>query len=111
MTSPRPKARGLELDDETRCAHWRSNLDIVALRLPCCGIYYACRDCHDALAGHEAKVWPAEAWDEKVALCGACGEEMNLQDYLACEDRCPACAAPFNPGCRKHRHLYFEVAD
>ena len=104
----RPSVFGLDLDGETRCRHWHSPRDIVALRLPCCGRYYACRDCHDALAGHPARVWPRAAFDQPAALCGACGHEMSAAVYLACADRCPACAAPFNPGCRLHRHLYFE---
>ena len=27
---------------------------------------------------------------------------------LAADDACPACGAPFNPGCRRHRDRYFE---
>ena len=107
MRSARPPVFGLGLDPETRCAHWRSALDIVALKLACCGTYYACRDCHDALAGHPAKVWPRSA-SGIVAMCGACGEEMTIDAYLDCADQCPNCGAPFNPGCRKHRRLYFE---
>ena len=105
----RPPVHGLELDPQTRCAHWRGPLDVVTLRLPCCGVYYACRECHDALAGHPAEVWPAAEREARVALCGACAGELTLAAYLACEDRCPLCAAAFNPGCRKHRHLYFAA--
>jgi len=106
--SARPAVHGVDLDPQTRCAHWRSPLDIVALKLRCCGAYYACRDCHDALAGHPAQVWPRADWDAPAVLCGACGAEMSVRQYLACDDRCPTCAAPFNPGCKLHRHLYFE---
>jgi uncharacterized CHY-type Zn-finger protein len=104
----RPAVHGLDLDPQTRCAHWHGPLDIVALRLPCCGLYYACRDCHDALADHPARVWPRAEQDAAAAMCGACGAEMSVREYLACDDRCPACGAAFNPGCRLHRHLYFE---
>jgi uncharacterized CHY-type Zn-finger protein len=55
-------------------------------------------------------VWPIAERDRKAILCGACGLEMSIHDYLACADRCPACAAHFNPGCASHHHLYFEVA-
>jgi uncharacterized CHY-type Zn-finger protein len=106
--SVRPPVRGLDLDPQTRCAHWHSALDIVALKLRCCGAYYACRDCHDALAGHPAQVWPRADWDAPAVLCGGCGAEMSVAQYLACDDRCPACAAPFNPGCKLHRPRYFE---
>ena len=104
----RPPVFGIDLDAQTRCAHWRSPLDIVALKMRCCGTYYACRDCHDALADHAAEVWPKADWDAAAVLCGACGAELNVTQYLACDDRCPACAAPFNPGCKLHRRLYFE---
>lgn len=107
MNAP-PEVRGLELDAQSRCAHWHSPLDIVALKMRCCGVYYACRDCHDALADHRAQVWPREARDTLAVLCGACGAELCIAAYLACDDACPACAAPFNPGCKLHRHLYFE---
>jgi uncharacterized CHY-type Zn-finger protein len=106
--SGRPAVRGVDLDDATRCAHWRSSLDIVALKMRCCGVYWACRDCHDALADHPAAVWPRAEWQTPAVLCGACGTELSIAAYLACDDTCPACAAPFNPGCKLHRHLYFE---
>jgi len=56
----RPTVHGLELDAQTRCAHWRSPLDIVAIRMWCCGAYYACRQCHDAMADHPAQLWDPE---------------------------------------------------
>jgi uncharacterized CHY-type Zn-finger protein len=74
----------------------------------CCGVYYACKDCHVALAGHAIAVWPRGEWDAPAVLCGACGVEMTIREYLDCESRCPACGAGFNPGCRKHHHFYFE---
>jgi uncharacterized CHY-type Zn-finger protein len=46
--SPRPPIRGIELDAQTCCAHWYSPRDIVAIKMKCCGVYYACKDCHDA---------------------------------------------------------------
>jgi uncharacterized CHY-type Zn-finger protein len=104
----RPAVFGLDLDPQTRCAHWRSPLDVIALKMKCCGAYYACRECHDALAGHLAEVWPHAEWDQPAVLCGACGEELSIRRYIDCENRCPACGAPFNPGCRLHHHLYFE---
>jgi uncharacterized CHY-type Zn-finger protein len=104
----RPAVFGLELDPQTRCAHWRSPLDVIAIKMKCCGAYYACRECHDALADHTAEVWPREYWDQPAVLCGVCGEELSVQQYLDCQNRCPACGAPFNPGCRLHHHLYFE---
>jgi uncharacterized CHY-type Zn-finger protein len=104
----RPEVRGVDLDAETRCAHWHSALDVIAIRMKCCGVYYACRECHDALAGHPAHIWPQAERDTPAVLCGACGLEMTVHQYLCCADRCPGCDAAFNPGCRHHYHLYFE---
>ena len=106
----RPAVHGQSLDPQTRCAHWHSELDIIAIKMRCCSAYYACRECHDELAGHPAALWPQAEWDEPAVLCGACGTELSVRDYLACESQCPACRARFNPGCHKHRRLYFATA-
>jgi uncharacterized CHY-type Zn-finger protein len=108
MERSRPPVRGLDLDSETRCAHWHSPLDVIAIRMRCCGIYYACKDCHEALAGHAIVVWPRDEWDRPAVLCGVCGMEMTIRQYLGCDNRCPGCGAAFNPGCSSHRHFYFE---
>jgi uncharacterized CHY-type Zn-finger protein len=108
--NPRKPVHGLDVDAQTRCAHWRSPLDIVAIRIKCCGVYYACKDCHEALAGHPIEVWPPDEWDRLAVMCGACGAELAIAAYLASSDACPACHAPFNPGCRLHRRFYFETA-
>jgi uncharacterized CHY-type Zn-finger protein len=100
---------GVNLDPQTRCAHYNSALDIIAIKMKCCGTYYACKDCHDALAGHDIAVWPREEWDQPAVLCGACGVEMSIHQYLGCFNKCPACSSPFNPGCRNHYHFYFEA--
>jgi uncharacterized CHY-type Zn-finger protein len=109
MTELRPQVHGVGLDGQTRCAHYRTPVDIIAIKMRCCGHYYACKDCHDALARHAVEVWPREAWDAKAVLCGACGVELTVRQYLECGNRCPGCGAGFNPGCRKHYHFYFET--
>jgi uncharacterized CHY-type Zn-finger protein len=110
-TGVRPTAHGLDLDPQTRCAHWHGPLDVIALKMRCCGAYYACRECHDALAGHPARVWPKAEWDQPAVLCGACGTELSIRAYLACASQCPVCGAGFNPGCYMHRHLYFATGE
>ena len=49
-------------------------------------------------------------WDQVAVLCGVCGVELSVREYLACGNTCPACKAPFNPGCRNHYPFYFERA-
>jgi uncharacterized CHY-type Zn-finger protein len=111
MPPSRPEVRGVDLDAQTRCAHYRTALDVVAIRMKCCGVYYACKDCHEALAGHPLEVWPRSEWSQPAVLCGACGAEMSIAQYLACGYQCPACGAAFNPGCGKHAHFYFAGAE
>lgn len=111
--SPRaaaPRVHGLALTALTQCAHWHSPLDIVAIKHKCCGAYYACISCHDALAGHISAVWPrSEQATAKAVLCGWCSNEMTVAEYLQCGNVCPRCEAAFNPGCKTHHGLYFEV--
>ena len=109
-TTTRPVVHGQSLDPQTRCAHWHGDLDIIAIKMRCCSTDYACRGRHDELAGRPAAVWPAAEWDAAAILCGACGTELSVRAYLACESQCPACRARFNPGCHRHRHLYFASA-
>ncbi len=109
--SPRsPQVHGLNLDPQTRCLHYHKPTDIIAIKMKCCGLYYACKDCHLALAGHPIEVWPQFEWHQPAVLCGACRTELTISQYLQCDTRCPACQAPFNPACRNHHHFYFERA-
>ena len=99
---------GVDVDANSRCAHWNSELDIIALRFKCCGRWYSCFDCHQALADHVAEVWPRSERDANAVLCGGCGSQLSINEYLNCNSTCPKCMAAFNPGCAKHYHLYFE---
>lgn len=107
MSATRPTVRGLNLDAQTRCAHWHGPTDIIAIHMKCCREYYACKDCHEALAGHPIEVWPHKEWSTPAVLCGACGTELTIRQYMQSGYRCPSCAATFNPGCRNHYHFYF----
>lgn len=99
----------MEVDPGTRCAHYHSPLDIIAIKMACCGVYYACKDCHEVLAGHDIAVWPRRDWDVRAVLCGACGHELTVREYMNCGYVCPHCGAGFNPGCREHYRFYFET--
>jgi uncharacterized CHY-type Zn-finger protein len=102
-----PEVYGINLDSQTRCEHYHGPSDIVAIKMKCCGLYYACKDCHVALADHPIEVWPDGEEGQKAILCGACGAELTIHQYVEGESRCPRCYAQFNPGCRNHYHYYF----
>ena len=103
-----PEVRGLNLDPQTRCVHHHTHADVIAIKMKCCATYYACKDCHIALAGHAIEVWPRSEWKQEAILCGACGAKLTIREYMQCEARCPVCFAAFNPGCRNHHRFYFE---
>ena len=109
MVTTRPEVRGVNLDPQTRCEHYHGHADIIAIKTKCCGVYYACKDCHNALADHPIRVWPEEEWGKPAILCGACGLELTIHQYMKSESRCPGCWEQFNPGCRNHYHFYFEM--
>jgi uncharacterized CHY-type Zn-finger protein len=109
VIEPRHKVSGVGLDLQSRCVHYNKPTDVIAIKMKCCGTYYACKDCHDALVHHAIELWPRNEWDLPAVLCGACGIEMTIRQYLNCSNRCPGCEAQFNPGCRNHYHFYFEA--
>jgi uncharacterized CHY-type Zn-finger protein len=108
VTSP-AEVYGLDLDPQTRCLHWHGPTDILAIKFRCCNKYYACYECHTALAGHPAEPWPHSEFATKATMCGACRTVLTIDEYLKSGARCPNCGAPFNPRCALHHHLYFEM--
>jgi uncharacterized CHY-type Zn-finger protein len=78
------EVRGMNLDPQTRCQHYYGTTDIIAIKMKCCGVYYACKECHEILANHPIEVWPQSQWDEKAVLCGSCGAELTIRQYMQC---------------------------
>ena len=99
---------GARIDDETRCAHYRDECDIIAIKFKCCGDWFPCHQYHAELASHAAAVWPKEEFDARAILCGGCGHQLTIREYFGCDSVCPHCRRHFNRGCASHRHLYFE---
>lgn len=100
---------GKPIDNQTRCVHWHSDLDIIAIKFKCCDKYYPCFSCHEEEADHAHQIWPKVEFDQKAILCGVCGNELSIQEYKNSNNTCPHCQSQFNPGCSKHYHLYFEI--
>jgi uncharacterized CHY-type Zn-finger protein len=103
---------GVDTFGQSRCAHWHSELDVLALRSPCCDKFYACASCHDELEDHALQPWPAgTALSTQALLCGVCETAFSAGEYLGGGGCCPrpSCAAPFNPGCKGHWPIYFSA--
>ncbi|MEP6711097.1 MAG: CHY zinc finger protein [Ferruginibacter sp.] len=100
--------KGNPIDEQTRCKHYHTEQDIIAIKFRCCNEYYPCYNCHEELAGHLPEVWNKTEFDTKAILCGVCKNEMSIIVYKECNYKCPFCSASFNPKCRNHDHLYFE---
>ena len=102
------EVRGVDIDNETRCSHWKTDLDIIGIKFKCCAEWFPCFECHAAEANHPASVWPEDERHTKAILCGACGHQLTIAEYFDCNSRCPKCESRFNPGCANHYHLYFS---
>ncbi len=100
---------GVDIDEQTRCAHYHGEPDIIAIKFKCCGRWFPCFECHLAAADHKPEVWPVDERDALATLCGACGHQLTIKEYFDCSSICPECESPFNPGCTNHYHLYFEL--
>jgi uncharacterized CHY-type Zn-finger protein len=78
MPGPRPHVNGIGLDAQTRCTHYSKPVDVIAIKMKCCSAYYACKDCHDALAGHAIDVWSQA---EMGSVCGPVWDMRNRADH------------------------------
>jgi len=104
------RVRGVEVGPETRCDHYATGRDVVALRFACCEAYSPCFRCHETATDHEAERLPVDS-SVSAVLCGVCGAELTPREFVNGEHRCPECDAPFNPGCADHYDLYFDFGD
>ena len=107
MNRERPDVRGAVVDTETRCIHYSTELDVIAIRFFCCGEFYPCHLCHEEAVDHQSERWPIDRRNEPAVLCGRCGHVLTVGEYGAAET-CPSCGGMFNPGCKLHWNLYFD---
>jgi len=96
------------VDDQTRCVHYHGPTDVIAMRFKCCDAYFPCLRCHEEYAtpAHPIERWAIDDLERRAVLCGVCDHELRIEEYLEASG-CPACDAPFNPGCRLHHDAYF----
>lgn len=102
-----PTIYGDLVDQESRCSHYHSQLDIIALKCFACRRFYACYLCHNSREDHSFAPYPISLSQDKPVICGACRTELTYSQYQA-GSACPICQRSFNPGCKKHAHLYFK---
>lgn len=101
--------KGKVIDKETRCKHYHSERDRIAIKFKCCNTYYPCISCHEETVNHTLLKWKKHEWQQKAVLCGSCGKEQTIEEYLQKSDHCPNCKATYNPGCIQHHHYYFDI--
>ena len=100
--------KGQLVDNETRCQHYATKLDIIALKFKCCDVFYPCYECHTADSDHDPVRWAFDDIDVLAILCGGCSNILSIKEYLQCDSKCPSCKSKFNPKCALHYDLYFE---
>jgi uncharacterized CHY-type Zn-finger protein len=100
---------GQTIDDQTRCVHYGTAADVIAIKFRCCDRYYPCHLCHAEDADHPAEQWPLAERETLAVVCGVCSTELTISRYLGVE-ACPSCGAAFNPGCKLHTDLYFQTS-
>ncbi|WP_082232349.1 CHY zinc finger protein [Halobacillus massiliensis] len=104
----RHRVLGVKVDEKTRCAHYHTDIDIIAIKFYCCQTYYSCYYCHEEAADHPPQKWPKEHFNTKAILCGNCQNELTIEQYMN-TPRCPSCRHPFNEKCSLHYPLYFSM--
>ena len=100
--------KGNNVDGQTKCAHYHTPVDVIAIKFKCCINYFACYYCHAENTDHAAEIWKVDEFETEAILCGCCKVEMTINIYLQCENKCPNCKTAFNPRCINHHHFYFE---
>ncbi|WP_084500678.1 CHY zinc finger protein [Halalkalibacillus halophilus] len=100
---------GTKVDPYTKCEHYHSSVDIIAIKFKCCDTYYPCYKCHEENTEHPIDRWAIEERDTKAILCGKCGHQLTINEYMQSANSCTNCNATFNVHCKNHHHLYFEL--
>ena len=59
------KVYGSLVDNETRCIHYHTFLDIIAIKFKCCEKYYPCYQCHNEHESHNIQRWSAEEFHKR----------------------------------------------
>ena len=104
------KIYGAIVDDETRCIHYHTPVDIIAIKFKCCNRFYPCYKCHEEAESHPIVRWGQEEFGEKAIYCGRCKSTLSIREYMNAPV-CPRCGAKLNSRCKNHYHIYFDVPE
>lgn len=104
------KVYGAVVDQETRCTHYHTEKDIIAIKFKCCDRYYPCYRCHEEHTDHEIERWTKLEFDTKAILCGHCQTELTINEYMQTSE-CPTCHSSFNERCGAHYPIYFQIGN
>ena len=96
------KIYGLVIDQDGRCIHYHSKLDIVANKCSICHKYWACYECHNQLSNHNFGPYNPNFIS---VLCGHCQQRFTYKDYELIRS-CSSCLQAFNPKCSLHKGIY-----
>ncbi|EGW30027.1 uncharacterized protein SPAPADRAFT_144251 [Spathaspora passalidarum NRRL Y-27907] len=110
VISPDLTLKGQLVDKHSRCIHYHTTIDIIALKYKCCQTYYPCFQCHQELTNHKVEKYNLTDLESiKVVLCGECYNELLFDEYKNNQMKCVYCHHEFNPGCSLHYDLYFDI--
>lgn len=93
-------------DNQGRCIHYHSILDVIANKCSVCGKYYSCYKCHDEMEDHPFGAVPSD--EAASVMCGVCGHQFSYSEYEQMGGSCSNCGAKFNPGCSLHKCIYSD---
>ncbi|KAI5959805.1 HOT13 [Candida pseudojiufengensis] len=100
--------KGQLVDNQTRCIHYHTPVDLIAIKFKCCPkLYYPCFKCHEELNNHSIEKYDIKDKTEEVIICGNCFNTMTIENYINCNSKCPYCKSIFNSKCSLHYDLYF----
>ncbi|SUJ60260.1 zinc finger protein [Staphylococcus aureus] len=74
-----PIVYGSLIDTETRCLHYFTEEDIIAIKFKCCNKYYPCYKCHNEFEKHAIKRWSEPSFNEKSNLMRCMQTRINNQ--------------------------------
>ena len=80
--------KGKTTDHQTRCIHYQTQLDVIAIKFKCCNTYYPCYYCHEEEAGHKHETWNKDEFETHAILCGVCQQEMTINQYKSSNYYC-----------------------